>query len=147
MEEARKHLRITSFIVLLFAGLTLFRTVVALLFGELNSVQLPEGAPENTLLITKIILLVVSVLLLLPELYVGLKGLRIAKKPNASKGHIIWAGIILVFLVLGLIDPVVAILKYGIETENIISLFSIFLEVTIYYDYIKYARVVAKQAE
>lgn len=147
MEQTRKHLKISSFVVLLFAALSLLQIVTELLFGELNSTQIPVGAPENTLLITKIILLVVSLLFLLPEVYVGLKGLRIAKRPNSSKGHIIWAGIILVFSVLELIDPVIAILKHGGGAENISALFSVFLDVAIYYDYIKYAKAVAKLAD
>ena len=147
MEQARKHLKISSFVVLLFAGLTLLQIITELVFGELNSAQIPAGAPENTLLITKIIVLVVSLLLLLPSVYVGLKGLRIAKEPNSSKGHIIWAGIIFVFSILELIDPVVGILKYGSWGENAGALFSIALDMVIYYDYIKYARAVAKLAD
>ena len=144
MEETRKHLKTSSFVVLLFAGLSLLRIITELLFGELNSAQLPEGAPENTLLITKLILLAVSLLLLLPKVYVGVKGLRIAKKPDSSKGHIIWAGIILAFSAFELIDPAVAIVKHGNVAENVSALFGVLLEVTIYYEYIKYARAAAK---
>ena len=147
MEQTRKNLKTSSWVVLIFAALSLLQIIGELLWGELNSAQIPAGAPENTLQITKIFLLVITVLLLLPKVYVGVKGLRVAKKPNTSKGHIIWAGIILVFAVLDLIDPVVAIVKSGNVREHISALASILLEVAIYGEYIKYARDVAKLAD
>ena len=147
MEQTLKHFKTSSFIVLLFAGLSLLQVVSELLFGELNSAQLPAGAPANTLMIAKIVLLAVSLLLLLPKFYVGVKGLRIAKTPSSSKRHIIWAMIIFVFSALELIDPAVAAIKQGGGYENFSALCSVFLELSIYYDYIKYARAVAKQAK
>ena len=145
MKQTLKHFKTASLVVLLFAGFSLLQIVSELLFGELNSAPLPAGAPENTLMIAKIILLVVSLLLLLPKFYVGIKGLRIAKNPNASKRHIIWATIILVFSIVELIEPAVATVKQGGGYENISALCSVLVEVAIYYDYIKYARAVAKE--
>lgn len=143
MEQERKQLKTSSWIVLLFAGLTLVQIIAELLFGEMNSM----GAPDNILLITKMVLLGFSVLFLLPKAYVGFKGLRIAKKPNASKGHIIWAGIIFVLSVLSLLDPAIAILKREGVAGNASAFFSILVEVVIYYDYIKHARAIAKLSE
>ena len=97
MEQTQKSLKLSSIFVLLFAGLSMVEIVAELLFGEINSVVIPEGAPENILMITKIILLAVSLLFLLPQLYIGIKGLKIAKCPDSSKGHIIWAAILLTF--------------------------------------------------
>lgn len=147
MEQTRKNLKTSSWVVLIFAALSLLQIIGELLWGELNSARIPAGAPENTLQITKIFILVIAVLLLLPKVYVGVKGLRVAKKPNASKGHIIWAGIILVFAVLDLIDPVAAAIKSGSVREHISAMLSILLEVAIYGEYIKYARDVAKLAD
>ena len=147
MEQTRKNLRNSSLVVLLFAVLSLLQIIGELLWGELNSAQIPAGAPENTLQITKIFLLVLTVLLLLPKVYVGVKGLRIAKMPKATKGHIIWAVIILVFAVLDLISPIAAAIQNGNVREHISAFFSILLEVSIYCEYIKHARDVAKLAE
>ena len=147
MEQAKKHLKVSSLIVLLFAALTLLQIVTELFFGDLKSAVIPDGAPENILMITQIVIMVVSLLLLLPSIYVGVKGLRIAKNPSSGKAHIVWACIILAVSVSGLIDPVVAIIKQGGGFENFSSLFSIILDVVIYYDYIKYAREIAKLAD
>ena len=147
MEQAKKQLKISSIFVLLYAGLSLLNIITELLFGEINSTPLPAGSPENILQITKIILLVVSLVILLPKFYVGMKGLGIAKNPNSSKKHITWAMLILVFEAIGFIDPVLGILKQGNIADNFGALAGAALEVIIIYEYIKYAKHVAKLAE
>lgn len=144
MEQSKKNLRVSSIVVLVFAGLTLLQIVSELLLGELNEATIPEGAPDNILLITKIILLAVTVALLLPQIYIGCKGLRVAKNPDSSKAHIVWAVILLVFSVLGLISPVVNMIEQGGIYENTATLLSVLLEVVIYFEYIKYAKEVSK---
>ena len=143
--ETRKHLKISSIVILIFAGSSLLQILSEILFGELNNAAIPEGAPGNVLLITKIFMLCVSVLLLLPSIYVGVKGLKMAKKPDGSKGHIVWATIIFVIAVLSLIDPVLGFINNEGTTETIGALFSVLLEIVIYLDYIKYAKAVAKE--
>ena len=146
MEQAQKNLKYSSLFVLLFAVLSLINIIAALAFGPLNQAEIPAGAPENTLAITKIFLLVVSLLMLVPDVYVGVKGLRVAKTPNTSKGHIVWACILFVFSALALIDPVVACLKDGAWGENVGALFNIGLDLIIYYEFIVQAKAVAKLA-
>ena len=146
-EKTRKNLKNASLLVLLFVGLTLLQVVTELLFGDLNNAQVPEGAPENIVMITKVFLLVFSLVLLLPKIYVGLKGLRVAKKPDASKKHIVWAMIIFGISALGLIEPVVGIINQGGIKEHASVLFGVLLELVIYYDYIKYAKEVSKLSE
>ena len=117
------------------------------MLGDLNSAAVPEGSPENIVLITKMILLGVSLVILLPKFYVGIKGLKIAKNPDSSKKHITWAKIILVFEALGLINPIIAILNQGSIADQFMAITDVGLEVIIIYEYIKYAKALAKQAE
>ena len=146
MEQAKKRLKTASLIVLLFAGLTLLGIITELAYGDLNSAQIPAGSPENILLITKMILLGVTAVLLLPKVYVGIKGLKMAKAPTASKTHIIVSVIIFVILLLELIEPILGIVNGGGFKENFSSLAGLLLELVIYYDYIKAANAVAKLA-
>ena len=146
MEKAQKNLKYSSFFVLVFAVMSLINIIAALAFGPLNQAEIPAGAPENTLAITKIFLLVISLLMLVPDVYVGVKGLRVAKNPNTSKSHIIWACILFAFSVLALIDPVVACLKDGAWGENVGSLINIGVDLIIYYEFIVHAKTVAKLA-
>ena len=147
MEQAQKQLKISSLIVLLFAGLSLVQIITELAFGEINSATIPEGAPENILLITKIILLSVTLIFLLPKVYAGLKGLQIAKTPDSSQSHIIWAIVALIFEVVGFIDPILDIVNQGNIWENVVMLAEISLEVIILYEYIKYAKALSKLVE
>ena len=142
MEQSRKRLKITSLIVLLFAGLTLLNVVSELLLGDLNEVAIPDGAPTNILLITKIVVFVVSLLLLLPQVYIGFKGIKIAKHPDASRGHITWGIILLIFSILGLISPIIAVINQETVFSNVSALLSILVEILVFFDYIQCARSV-----
>lgn len=144
MEQSRKYLKWSSVAVLSLVGVYILELISELLWGEINSAVIPEGASENILLITKIFIVAVSVLLLLPQIYVGIKGLMIAKKPTCTKAHIVWAVILLVFAAVGVVDPIVGLINGGGVYDNVKSLSGVALELVVYYDYIKYAREVRK---
>ena len=144
MEQTRKYLKLSSIAVLALAFFSLLQIVSELLYGELNNAVIPEGAPENILPITKIVLFSVALLLTLPNIYIGIKGLRIAKKPNSSKGHIVWAIILLAFAALFLIEQGVGFIHDGFNFENISAFCSIVVEVTVFVEYIRLAIAVRK---
>ena len=146
MEQARKHLKLTSFVVLALAVLSLLNAAFEVFFGELNNVPIPEGAPENILLITKIFVFVIALLLVAPQIYIGAKGLRIAKNPNASKSnaHIVWGIILLVITIMSMISPALAIVNQEDVFENGSSLLSIAVDAMFLYDYVKYAKMISK---
>ena len=122
----------------------MLQIVSELLYGEFNNAAIPEGAPENILLITKIFVFSVSLLLTLPNVYIGIKGLRIAKKPNSSKGHIVWAIILLALASLSLIEQGVSFIHDGFKFENVSAICSIVLEVAVFVEYIRFAIAVRK---
>ena len=145
--QSRKNLRISSIVVLALAGLSLLNIIFELflgeLNGELNNAMIPEGAPENVGLIARVFILVVSFLLLLPHVYIGIKGLKMAKTPDASRGHIIWGIILTVFTAIGLISPIVSLVQgSGSAFENVSELCSIAVDVFVLVEYVKYARAV-----
>jgi hypothetical protein len=80
----------------------------------------------------------------LPNIYVGIKGLLIAKKPNCSGGHIIWAIILLAFASFALIENGIALGKNGFVYENISAFLSVAVEVLVFAEYIRYAIAVKK---
>ena len=145
MEQTRKHLKFSSLAILALAGLSLINIVSELLLGELNNAEIPAGSPDNILLITKVILMVVSLVCLLPQVYIGIKGLKVAKNSDSSKAHIVWGIILLAFAIIGLVSPLVAVIKQDEVFENASALLSILIEVAFFYDYVKYARAVAKE--
>ena len=111
---------------------------------ELSNATIPEGAPDNILLITRLVLFSFALLLMLPGIYIGIKGLRMAKKPNSSGGHIVWGIILLVLASLSLVSPVVDIINNGFKYDYISEFLRIAVEVTVFFEYIKYAIAVRK---
>lgn len=141
MEKSRKHLKTNSIVILILTFATILNLLSALI--ELNRVAIPIDAPENTLIITKIIIIIVSTVILLPQIYIGIKGLKVAYKPDDSKSHIVVATILLVLTVLGTISPVVAVIKQQDVWENVRTLLYSLVEISVFYDFIKSAKAVA----
>lgn len=144
MEQIGKKLKMSSIVVLIFAGLSLLQVVCELLFGELGNATVPEGAPDNILLITRIFLFSFALLLTLPSVYIGVKGLRVAEYPDSSMGHIVWGVILLVITSLCIISPIVAFVNSGFDVDNIFEILSIAVEITVLFEYVQYAIAVRK---
>ena len=146
MEQAKKNLKIESFIVLLFAGLTLLRAATEIIFTDFSGVTLPADAPKNTILIAQIVLASITLLMLWPQIYIGIKGLVIAKNPNTTRRHIFWGKVLFVFAILSMISPAIAIIRQEEIGENTYMILSLLVEVVIFFDYVKHAKAVAKIA-
>ena len=144
MSKSRNNLKIISIVVLILAAISLVNIASELIFGALNEAELPDGAPDNTLLITKIFVAVVSAIMLAPHVYVGIKGLKVANKPDSSKAHIVWAIILLAFAAYCLISPIASIIVLEDVLANIFSVISIAIEVLVFALYLKLAFAVSK---
>ena len=144
MEQTRKNLKLSSIAVLALAVFSLIEIASELFFGDLGQAMIPEGAPENILLITQIILFAFALVLTLPSVYMGIKGLRMAKNPNLSKGHIVWAIILLALASFGLIGHVVGFIQNGFNFENISAFLSVAVEAFVFAEYIRFAIAVRK---
>lgn len=144
MEQKRKNLKVVSAIVLVFTGLTFLRTAAGYLFTDRGVAILPDGSSVILQLIVRLIMVAVTLVFVLPQIYVGVKGLRIAKNPAPAKAHVVWAWILLVIAILGLIEPVTAVLQPGGLAGNVVALIIGLLSIVIYFAYIRCARAVAK---
>ena len=145
MGNSAKKLKISSLLLLIYTIFSALEIAVALYFGEFDNVAIPEGSPDNILAITKTFILVVSVLLLLPQVYLGFKGLRVAANPNSSKVHIVLAVIIFAFILVNGVSEIQGIAS-GVDTDaHVSTLLGLLVEVAIYFEYIFYAIRVAKE--
>ena len=143
MSNSRNHLKEASFLVLLFTAFSFIRMIIQLFVGfEADPTQV--GVSHEVIVATMIVMLVVGLILLLPQLYVGVKGMKIAKNPTSSKGHIVWAVILLVFSAFGIIATVSSIAEQVNVVDNVITLVDHALDVIVYCMYIKYANRVLK---
>lgn len=144
MEQSKKHLKITSILALIFAGFSLFNLLGELFWGDTSA--FPDAITASTMLIAKIILFAITFLFILPQVYIGFKGLKMAKNPDSSKAHIIWAVILFVFGFFGLISSIIDVVNKA-STLNISAMLTTVVELTIYFDYVKYAREVSKSVK
>lgn len=144
MKNKKQDLKITSILVLILAAFSIINIVAGLIWGDINTAAIPEGAPENIITITKVVIAVFSALFLIPQVYVGIKGMKFANKPDSSKAHIVWAMILFVIAILGLISPVTGIISTGNVKDYLGTVLSLMLEIVIYLEYIIYAKAVAK---
>lgn len=143
MEQTKKNLKLTSALILLFAGLTLLQTIASLIFSVDVSL-LPAGTTEETVLIAKIVIAVLSLLVLTPEIYVGVRGLQLAKNPAPAKAPVVWATILLVLLVLSFVSSVVAIIRGENVGESIATLLSLLVDILLFIDYIRCVKTLNK---
>ena len=143
MNNSRNHLKEASFLVLLFTAFSFIRMIIQLFVGfEADPTQV--GVSHEIIVATMIVMFVVGLILLLPQLYVGVKGMKIAKNPTSSKGHIVWAVILLVFSAFGIISTVTSIAEQINVVDNVITRVDHALDVIVYCMYIKYANRVLK---
>ena len=143
MSISRNHLKEASFLVLLFTAFSFIRMIIQVFVGfEADPTQV--GVSHEIIVVTMIVMFVVGLILLLPQLYVGVKGMKIAKNPTSSKGHIVWAVILLIFSAFGIIATVSSIAEQVNVVDNVITLVDHALDVIVYCMYIKYANRVLK---
>ena len=108
MEKARKNIKVTAIFIMVLA---LLKVIASIVNFATKGVEIPESmiTPELTrdaLHAIMVVVWVVTLILHLPSFYVGFKGLKVAKNPDNSKAHIVWATILLVFAVISVLSQV-----------------------------------------
>ena len=86
MDKNRKDLKSYSILILVLVALTLIRSIVNFCTNGLPQAEgLPAGSGKELVQISTIIGLVVGILLLIPQVYVGVKGIKVANnKPSIN---------------------------------------------------------------
>lgn len=146
MEKNRKNLKDYSYLILFLTGLTALRMIFNLIFNGLGIEAIPAdmNLSKEILQVIAIIGHCVGFAFLLPSIYVGVKGLKIAKNPDDSKAHIIWAKILLVFAVIATISAVSTLFSTKDVMMGIVTVIDAVLDIIAYFFFIKYATDVKK---
>jgi uncharacterized membrane protein len=146
MEKNKKNLKILSILILALAVYSLIRIVLSVFSIDLNPEDLTDGASATHLLIGQIFVCVVSVILLIPQIFVGIKGIKVSNNPDSSKAHIVWAVILTVLSVIGILSPASELIKGVAVLDNLLAVADMALDVIIYIEYINYAKKLVKAA-
>jgi hypothetical protein len=142
MEKSRKYLKFMSEIILICLTFSFIRTILEVLLIKVNI----DNVPNQFMLIAKIMLCVIYALLYAPQIYIGVKGIKVANTPDSSKAHIVWAVIFLVFAVFGIISSVSGLIKAEDVTNNIFALVDAAIDLALYVFYVKFAKQVLAAA-
>lgn len=146
--EKRKKLHDYSLVMILLAvlgTLNFVSTAVSILIdGTVRDAFASVDA--EILLPVKIvfgILAVLMVFLTLAEAFIGIKGLRISREPNADRGHIVASKIFLVINVLAVVSLVASLINNeAAVADTVITLANAILDIIVYIYFIKSANAV-----
>ena len=133
MENAKKQLKSFSILVLILAAFSLARTIIDLFLKDSN-------------VITLVITVIVGCLVLLPQIFIGYRGMKVAKNPDSKKGFIVWSWILLVLAGIGVISSVVSLFNSASVLSSITSIADNVLDLVTYFAIIYYANIVQKGA-
>jgi uncharacterized membrane protein len=146
MEKNKKNLKVLSILILALAVYSLIRIVLSVFSIDLNPEDLTDGASATLLLIGQIFVCVVSFILLIPQIFVGIKGIKVSNNPDSSKAHIVWAVILTVLSVIGILSPASELIKGVAVLDNLLAVADMALDAIIYIEYINYAKKLVKAA-
>lgn len=144
MEKAKKELKIYSVLILVFVAFALVKSIVSICINGFPKMEpLPEGVTPEVANVLVIITFVVSLLLLIPQIYIGLKGVMISNGASVGgKAHLVWAIILAVCAAIATIDAFAGMFK-AFNVDNVLTAFNVLVDLALYVCYYIYARKVA----
>ena len=144
MEKNKKELKILSILILALTALTVVLSVLDLCIKGLPQVEAPEGFTQEAVQVVAIISVVITYVVLIPQIYVGFKGLKIATSTEqvAGKAHMVWAVILAVVVGISTISGISGLFS-AFDVSKLLNVFTHAVDVFIYVYYFIIARRVA----
>ena len=146
MEKNRKELKSFSFLILAIVAMELIRAIITLCItgGVPNASEIPSGVTEDIARVVYIITIALAFIVAIPEIYVGIKGIKIANGAKSGNAHIIWAVILAVFAGLSLISAISDIFS-EFSIDGLFDILGAAINLTLFAFYYVYACRVAKE--
>ena len=143
MDKHRKHLKEYSVLILIFTAISFARIVIDACIYGFTGANLPITGIDPTLVkLVAIIFFIICIIFLLPDVYVGFKGMKEADKTTGAKAHIVWS---LVLSILSLVATISAILSMftGFDFGKLIEVLDTAVDTALFYVYYITAKKVA----
>ena len=145
MIKERKNLKEYSVVILILAALSLVRLIVDVCVNGFSPKGMPvEGVSEEVVKIAIIIAFVIALLLLIPNVYVGFKGLKEAQNPTGARAHIVWALVLSILYLIVTISSVVEITK-GFDIDKLINVLNVAVDTALFFAYYLTAKKIANK--
>ena len=143
MEQNKKELKWLSIVILALVALSLIRAIVNVCINGLPVAKdVPAGMTKELVQIVTIIAFVASLLLLLPQIYLGVKGLKIANGAESGKAHLVWAIVLIVLSAIAAINGISNLTKV-FNLDSVMNLLGPAVDVLLFVCYYVYARKIA----
>ena len=146
MEKSKQNLKVMSILILALTALSCVKMIVNLCTGGLKVDKVPEGMTEGLMMVSLIISAAVSFALLLPQVYVGIKGLKFAETPDSSKAHIVWAIVLAILAGVGTISAISGITQSDKLVTSLINAIDSGLDVVVFIVYAVEAKRLSRMA-
>ena len=139
MNQAKKRLKFISECILILLAVSFIKSILEIFLKDVTI----DDVSESLIITSKIVIcLLFTVIIFIPQLYIGVRGLKIAKNPNSSKSHIIWAVIFAGFAILSIISAIVGMVNTGDIARNIFGIVNGGIDLAMYSCYIVFAKQV-----
>ena len=139
MNQAKKRLKFISECILILLAVSFIKSILEIFLTDVKI----DDVSESLIITSKIIIcLLLTAIIFIPQLYIGVRGLKIAKNPNSSKSHIIWAVIFAGFAILSIISAIVGMVNTGDIARNIFGIVNGGIDLAMYSCYVVFAKQV-----
>ena len=139
MNQAKKRLKFISECILILLAVSFVKSILEIFLTDVTI----DDVSESLIITSKIIIgLLLTAIIFIPQLYIGVRGLKIAKNPNSSKAHIVWAVIFAGFAILSIISAIVGMVNTGDIARNIFGIVNGGIDLAMYSCYIVFAKQV-----
>lgn len=142
MEKNKKELKFFSFLVLIFVAFSVINNVLSICLHGLD-IPVVEGISKDVLQTAAIIIVVIGFIVLLPQVYIGVKGIMIANGAPSGKAHIVWGIILAVYAAISVVSSIAGLAKFNMNA--VLDLLGPVIDLALYVFYVIYACKVAKE--
>ena len=113
MEKSQKMLKESAIAILILTALSLVRSIVSAITNgfKVDVNAIPEGMTADLMRIAMIVAFACSLVVLLIQLYIGFKGLKVANAPGSAKAPAVLALIFAVLAAVAVIGGIRDIVK------------------------------------
>ena len=146
--DNRKKLHDYSIVMICFAVLNIFTFIGSVISAFVDGTidKTLETVEPDIVGIVKITLIIFGVLLMVlafSDAFIGFKGLKVSREPNADKGYIVVTKVFFVFNLIAVISSVLSLINNSTPIiDGILTLASTVIDVIVYALFIKAATAV-----
>jgi hypothetical protein len=144
MKDNRKELKVFSIMILIFTGTSILRSILDVCingFPKIAATDIPENVTPEMLHIASVVTFVIGLILFIPQIYIGVKGILVANGSSSGKAHIVWAVILAICSGIAMISAISTLLG-SFSVDSLVDVLGIVVDFALYVFYFIFARKV-----